>query len=259
MNLRECLIALMTLVTKEIRRFLRIWIQTLVPPVVSIMLYFMIFGAFIGSRIGEMGGHNYMEFIMPGLIMMAVINNAYSNVASSFYSNKFQRSIEVLLTSPMPISLILAGFIIAGIVRGLMVASLVTFIALWFVDINIHNWFLTCLVITMTAVLFSLGGFLNGMLADTFDDISIIPTFVLTPLTYLGGVFYSIDLLPDFWRGASYLNPIVYMVSSFRYGFFGSTNDGIAIGWALTALCCFTLLLWIVCLWCLRRGVGLRE
>lgn len=259
MNFQECLIALITLVSKEIRRFMRIWVQTLVPPVVSILLYFMIFGAFIGSRIGEMGGHSYINFIMPGLIMMAVINNAYANVASSFYSNKFQRSIEVLLTSPMPISLVLAGFIAAGIVRGLMVAALVTFIALWFVDISIYSWFLTGVVITLTAVLFSLGGFINGMLADTFDDISIIPTFVLTPLTYLGGVFYSIDLLPDFWRTVSYFNPIVYMVSSFRYGFFGSTSDGIAIGLALTALCGFTLLLWVICLWCLRRGVGIRE
>ena len=259
MSFKECWIALITLTSKEVRRFLRIWVQTLVPPVVSILLYFMIFGAFIGERIGEMGGHRYMEFIMPGLIMMSVINNAYSNVASSFYSNKFQRSIEVLLTSPMPTSVILAGFVLAGVTRGLMVATLVTIIALWFVDVSINNWLLTATVIILTAVLFSLGGFINGMLADKFDDISIIPTFVLTPLTYLGGVFYSIDLLPDFWRTVSYFNPVVYMVSSFRHGFFGHTSDGIAIEIALAALLCFTVLLWFFCLWCLKRGVGLRE
>lgn len=254
----ETLNALMTLTGKEIRRFLRIWVQTLVPPVISILLYFLIFGAFIGSRIGEMGGRDYMDFIMPGLIMMSVINNAYSNVASSFYSNKFQHSIDALLVSPVPNYLLLCGFVVGGITRGLLVAAMVMAVAFWFVDVEVHNLLVIILVILATAVVFSLGGFINGLLADKFDDISIIPTFVLTPLTYLGGVFYDIDLLPDFWHQVSHLNPIVYMVGSFRYGFFGDTGS-IGLGDSLFMLFGFVVLLWVICIWLLRRGVGLRT
>lgn len=258
MTLAEQMRAFAMLSEKEIKRFLRIWIQTLVPPVVSIMLYFLIFGAFIGSRIGEMGGRGYIEFIMPGLIMMSVISNAYANVASSFYGNKFQRSVEVLLISPMPNYLLLAGFMVGGLVRGLIVAALITVVALWFVDIDIHSWPIALSVIFLTAALFSLAGFLNGLLADKFDDVTIIPTFVLTPLTYLGGVFYDIDLLSGVWRSLSYLNPIVYMVSSFRYGFFGDAGS-ISIQISLTMLIVFGLLFWGICIGCLRSGVGLRA
>lgn len=250
--------ALRTLANREIARFMRIWVQTLIPPVISILLYFMIFGAFIGSRIGEMAGRSYMDFIMPGLIMMSVINNAYANVASSFYGNKFQRSIEALLVAPVPNYLLLCGFVAGGVVRGLVIAVMVTLVALWFVDIQIYNLFILVVVILATAILCSLGGFINGLLADKFDDVTIIPTFVLTPLTYLGGVFYDIDLLPDFWRNLSYLNPIVYMVSSFRYGFFGDTGS-ISVTGALCMLLGFLVLLWVLCIWLLRRGVGLRA
>ena len=246
-----------TLATKEIKRFMRIWVQTLVPPVISISLYFLIFGAFIGSRIGDMAGRSYMEFIMPGLVMMSIISNAYANVASSFYSNKFQRSIEALLVAPVPNYLILTGFVIGGVVRGVIIAALVVLVALFFVDIQVYSLSITIGVVLITAILFSLGGFINGLLADKFDDISIIPTFVLTPLTYLGGVFYDINLLPDFWRTISYLNPIVYMVSGFRYGLYGDHNS-LDMGVVLLMIMVFLVLLWGFCIWLLRRGTGIR-
>jgi ABC-2 type transport system permease protein len=255
--LRANWVAFKTILFKEVRRFIRIWPQTLVPPAISMVLYFLIFGAFIGSRIGEMGGLDYMAFIVPGLIMMAVITNAYSNVASSFYSTKFQRSIETILVSPTPNAVILGGFVAGGVARGLCVGAIVTVMAGFFVDFRIHSYAVTIGMILLTAVLFSLGGFLNAVFADKFDDISIIPAFVLTPLTYLGGVFYSIDLLPPFWRSLSYLNPIVYMVSSFRYGFFGY-DGGIPVAASFLASLVFVAVLWVVSLLLLRRGTGLR-
>lgn len=251
-------VAFRTLLMKEIRRFLRIWPQTLVPPAISMALYFLIFGAFIGSRIGTMGGLDYMAFIVPGLIMMSVITNSYSNVASSFYSSKFQRSIEAILVSPTPASVILAGFVAGGVARGLIVGAIVTVMAGFFVDFHIHHLFVTLGILLMTAMLFSLGGFINAVFADKFDDISIIPAFVLTPLTYLGGVFYSIDLLPPFWRTLSYFNPIVYMVASFRYGLFGY-SDGIPVAVSFSAIAVFVALFWALSLWLLKRGTGLRT
>jgi len=250
-------IAFRTLVTKEIKRFVRIWPQTLVPPAISVSLYFLIFGAFIGSRVGTMAGLDYMAFIFPGLVMMSVITNAYSNVAASFYSTKFQRSIEAILVSPTPNWVILAGFVGGGVARGLFVGAIVTFVAAFFVDFRMHDPFVTCGILLLTAVLFSLGGFINAVFADKFDDISIIPAFVLTPLTYLGGVFYSIDLLSPVWRTISYFNPIVYMVSTFRYGFFGQ-SDGLPVGVAFGAVLVFVVIFWFLSLWLLRRGTGLR-
>ncbi|MCH2098697.1 MAG: ABC transporter permease, partial [Pseudomonadales bacterium] len=250
-------IAFRTLVTKEIKRFVRIWPQTLVPPAISVSLYFLIFGAFIGSRVGTMAGLDYMAFIFPGLVMMSVITNAYSNVAASFYSTKFQRSIEAILVSPTPNWVILAGFVGGGVARGLFVGAIVTFVAAFFVDFRLHDAFVTCGILLLTAVLFSLGGFINAVFADKFDDISIIPAFVLTPLIYLGGVFYSIDLLSLVWRTISYFNPIVYMVSTFRYGFFGQ-SDGLPVGIAFGAVLVFVVIFWFISLWLLRRGTGLR-
>jgi ABC-2 type transport system permease protein len=254
---RANLIAFRTLLVKEIKRFLRIWPQTLVPPAISMSLYFLIFGAFIGSRVGTMAGLDYMAFIFPGLIMMSVITNAYSNVASSFYSTKFQRSIEAILVSPTPDWVILAGFVAGGVVRGLIVGAIVTVMATLFVEFRIHDAFVTVGILLLTAVLFSLGGFINAVFADKFDDISIIPAFVLTPLTYLGGVFYSIDLLSPTWRAISYFNPIVYMVSTFRYGFFGQ-SDGLPVGVAFGAVFVFVVVFWFLSLWLLKRGTGLR-
>jgi ABC-2 type transport system permease protein len=250
-------IALWTLVLKEIKRFTRIWPQTLLPPSITMSMYFIIFGNLIGPRIGEMDGFTYMDFIVPGLIMMAVITNSYSNVASSFFSNKFQRSIEEMMVSPMPNWVILSGFVIGGMARGLGVGLIVTIVSLFFTRLPVAYPLLTIGVVVLTAALFSIGGFINALLGKKFDDISIVPTFVLTPLTYLGGVFYSISLLPAFWQGVSMLNPILYMVNVFRYGFLGVSD--IPVGWALAAIVTFIVVLFGIALWMLERGQGIRS
>ncbi|NYS59398.1 ABC transporter permease [Vreelandella salicampi] len=257
MNATQTLIALWTLVVKEIKRFTRIWPQTLLPPSITMAMYFIIFGNLIGSRIGVMDGFSYMDFIVPGLIMMAVITNSYSNVASSFFSNKFQRSIEEMMVSPMPNWVILSGFVLGGMARGLGVGLIVTVVSLFFTRLSMEHPLLTVLVVVLTSALFSVGGFINALLANKFDDISIVPTFILTPLTYLGGVFYSISMLPDFWQGVSMLNPILYMVNVFRYGFLGVSD--IPIGWALMAILGFIVVLFTVALKMLERGKGIRT
>lgn len=257
MSTHPLFIAFSTIVRREIRRFTRIWAQTLLPPAITMTLYFIIFGNLIGSRIGEMGGFDYMEFIVPGLIMMSVITNSYSNVVSSFYSTKFQRHIEELLVSPVPNWVILSGYVIGGVARGLAVGFIVTLLSLFFTDLQLHNLFLTISVVFLTAVLFSLGGFINAIYANSFDDISIIPTFVLTPLTYLGGVFYSIQLLPEFWQGVSQLNPILYMVNTFRYGILGVSD--INIGFAFMMIMLFIAALFAYALHLLNTGKGIRS
>ena len=233
MSLREQYIALMTLLRKEIRRFLRIWPQTLLPSAITMSLYFVIFGSLIGSRIGDMGGFRYMEFVVPGLIMMAIVTNSYSNVVSSFFGSKFNHSVEELLVSPTPNYVILLGFLLGGIARGLLVALIVTAVSLFFTRLPIYNIGIVALVVLFTSTLFALAGFINGVFANNFDDISIIPTFVLTPLTYLGGVFYSLDLLPEFWAGVSKLNPLVYVVNAFRYGVLGVSDVNVAFAFAM--------------------------
>ncbi|MCH4809883.1 ABC transporter permease [Vreelandella neptunia] len=257
MNFSQTLIALWTLVLKEIKRFTRIWPQTLLPPSITMAMYFIIFGNLIGSRIGDMDGFSYMDFIVPGLIMMSVITNSYSNVASSFFSNKFQRSIEEMMVSPMPNWVILSGFILGGMARGLGVGLIVTVVSLFFTRLTMEHPLLTVLVVVLTSALFSIGGFINALLANKFDDISIVPTFILTPLTYLGGVFYSISMLPDFWQGVSMLNPILYMVNVFRYGFLGVSD--IPVGWALAAIFAFIIALFSIALAMLERGKGIRS
>ncbi|MCR8915540.1 ABC transporter permease [Marinobacter panjinensis] len=251
------LTAYKTIVTREIRRFTRIWPQTLLPPAVTMTLYFIIFGNLIGSRIGVMGGFDYMSFIVPGLIMMAVITSSYSNVVSSFFSMKFQRSIEELLVSPVPNWIILAGYVTGGMSRGLGIGLIVTLLSLGFTELSIHHLPMVILTVFLTSALFSLGGFINAMLATKFDDISIVPTFVLTPLTYLGGVFYSIDMLPGFWQGVSMINPILYMVNAFRYGILGvsDVNPYIALGMILL----FIAILSAISLRMLARGKGIRH
>lgn len=257
MNTMQTLIALWTLVLKEIKRFTRIWPQTLLPPSITMAMYFIIFGNLIGSRIGDMDGFSYMDFIVPGLIMMSVITNSYSNVASSFFSNKFQRSIEEMMVSPMPNWVILSGFILGGMARGLGVGLIVTVVSLFFTRLTMEHPLLTVLVVVLTSALFSIGGFINALLANKFDDISIVPTFILTPLTYLGGVFYSISMLPDFWQNVSMLNPILYMVNVFRYGFLGVSD--IPVGWALAAIFAFIVVLFVAALTMLERGKGIRS
>ncbi|OIQ25266.1 ABC transporter permease [uncultured Vibrio sp.] len=249
--------AFCSLVTKEINRFTRIWVQTLVPPAITMTLYFIIFGSLIGSRIGEMNGFSYMEYIVPGLIMMSVITNSYSNVASSFFSAKFQKNIEELLVAPVPNYVIIAGFVMGGVTRGLLVGTIVTFVSLFFVDLQVEHWGIIALTVFLTSVVFSLGGLINAVFAKTFDDISIIPTFILTPLTYLGGVFYSISLLPEFWQGVSKINPIVYMVNAFRYGFLGVSDVDIVTSFSV--LIVFVLGLYAVAHYLVTRGIGLRS
>ena len=249
--------AFYTILSREIRRFTRIWPQTLLPPAVTMTLYFIIFGNLIGSRIGQMDGFDYMQFITPGLIMMAVITSSYANVVSSFFSMKFQHSIEELLVSPVPNQIILAGYVFGGMARGLGIGVIVTLVSLAFTHLQIHNLLMVVVTVFLTSALFALGGFINAMLATKFDDISIVPTFVLTPLTYLGGVFYSINLLPDFWRAVSMINPILYMVNGFRYGILGvsDVNPFVSLGMILL----FIVVLAAVALYLLHRGKGIRN
>ena len=220
-------------------------------------LYFVIFGNLIGSRIGDMGGFSYMEFIVPGLIMMSVITNSYSNVASSFFSAKFQRNVEELLVAPVPNYVIIAGYVGGGVARGLCVGLIVTLVSLFFVPLQIHHLFSVCVTVLLTSILFSLGGLINAVFAKSFDDISIIPTFILTPLTYLGGVFYSISLLPPFWQGVSQVNPIIYMVNAFRYGMLGITDVHVGMAFAGLTLC--VVVLFAVALHLLKTGKRLRA
>ena len=250
-------IALKTIAIKEILRFSRIWVQTILPPVMTTALYFIIFGNLIGPRIGEMEGFGYMEFIIPGLIMMAVITNSYSNVVSSFYGSKFQRHIEEMLISPIPNYIILIGFLTGGVARGLMVGIAVTVVSLLFNPLNVHSIPVMFSMIILTAILFSLAGLINGVYANSFDDISIVPTFVLTPLTYLGGIFYSISMLPDFWQSASLLNPILYMVNAFRYGFLGISDISLLISYGISIG--FIVVLYVFSLYLLRKGQGIRT
>ncbi|MFT4837277.1 MAG: ABC-2 type transport system permease protein [Psychromonas sp.] len=251
------LTALKSIWTKEVNRFLRIWVQTLIPPAITMTLYFVIFGNLIGKRIGEMSGFSYMSFIVPGIIMMAVITNSYSNVASSFFSAKFQRNVEELLVAPVPNYIIIWGYVGGGVIRGLLVGFIVTCVSLFFVELHIFNIFALLLSVLCTSILFSLAGLLNAIFARTFDDISIIPTFVLTPLTYLGGVFYSIDLLPDFWQTVSHFNPVFYMINAFRYGFLGIAD--VSLIWSFAMIGSFIALLYGLITLLLRKGVGIRS
>lgn len=250
-------VAFRSLLSKEINRFTRIWVQTLVPPAITMTLYFIIFGNLIGSRIGQMNGFSYMEYIVPGLIMMSVITNSYSNVASSFFSAKLQKNIEELLVAPVPNYVIIAGYVMGGVTRGLLVGAIVTCVSLLFVDLQVEHWGIIVATVFLTSVVFALGGLINAVYAKTFDDISIIPTFVLTPLTYLGGVFYSISLLPEFWQGVSKINPIVYMVNAFRYGFLGVSDVGIVTSFGVLSV--FVIALYAVAHYLVTKGIGLRS
>ena len=257
MNLALNAVAVRTVVQKEVKRVMRIWVQTIVPPAITMTLYFIIFGNLIGKRIGTMDGFDYMSYIAPGLIMMSVITNSYGNVVSSFFGAKFTRYIEEMLVAPMSNSAIILGHVAGGVLRGMMVGTLVTLIALFFTDLDVAHPLVTISIVLLSSIVFSLAGFVNAVFAKKFDDISIIPTFVLTPLTYLGGVFYSISLLPEFWQNVSKANPILYMVNAFRYGILGTSD--IDIGHAYFILVVFVVSLFTVCLLLMRKGVGIRE
>jgi len=250
-------IAYLTITRKEIMRFTRIWVQTIIPPVVMVALYFIIFGNLIGQRIGEMDGMLYVDFIMPGLVMMSIITNSYTNVVSSFYGAKYSRHIEEMQIAPVPDLVILLGFVTGGMVRGISVGIAVTLVSLLFTEFSIHNPLIVLLVALLTSCLFALAGLINAIFANSFDDITIIPTFVLTPLTYLGGIFYSIKLLPEFWQQVSLGNPILYMVNSFRYGFRGTSDIDLLT--AIVVILFFIALLFSVSLILLARGTGIRQ
>lgn len=250
-------VAFVTIVRKEIRRFARIWVQTIVPPAVNAVLYMLIFGSLIGSRISEIDGVSYMDFIVPGIIMMAIIINSYANVVSSFYGTKFQHVIEEMLVSPISNVTILAGYIAGGVARGMAVGVLVATVALLFSDITPEHPFITVAVAVLTSIMFSLGGLINAVFAKSFDDISIVPNFVLTPLTYLGGIFYSIQMLPEFWQKASLFNPVLYMINGFRYGILGVSD--IPLWHSLAVILLFIGILGTVAMVLLERGIGIKQ
>ena len=257
MNFSQKMVALKTIMVKEFLRFIRIWIQTVLPPAISVALYFIIFGELIGSQINDIDGYKYMDYIVPGLILMSVITNAYANVVSSFFSAKFHHSVEEMLVSPLPNNIILLGFVSGGLARGIIVGIAVTVVAMFFSDIQIHSYSVTIAVFILTSILFALAGFINAAYAKSFDDITIIPTFVLTPLTYLGGIFYSIKMLPEFWQDISLINPILYMINAFRYGLLGITD--IDLTSAFIIIIAFILVLYYFSLRLLRLGVGLKP
>lgn len=257
MKLAEQYIAFNAIVVKEIRRFVRIWVQTILPAAITMTLYFVIFGNLIGSQLNDIHGMRYIDYIVPGIILMAIINNSYANVVSSFFSAKFQRHIEELLVSPMPNYLIIIGFISGGVARGLMVGIAVTVVSMFFVELKFTHLLISILVVVLTSILFALGGLINAVYAKSFDDISIIPTFVLTPLTYLGGVFYSVDMLPGFWQSISLANPILYMVNALRYGMLGVSDINIVT--ALSMIMIFVVGLFLLSLYLMNRGIGIRN
>jgi len=256
-SMQRNLVALGTIVRREVSRILRIWAQTLVPPAITMTLYFLIFGGLIGSRIGDMGGYTYMQFIVPGLVMMSVIQNSYGNISSSFFGAKFGRHVEELLVSPMPNWVILWGYVAGAVLRGMMVGAIVLGIAMLFTTVRVPHPLVTLSTVVLGATIFSLAGFVNAVYAKKFDDVTIVPTFILTPLTYLGGVFYSVKLLPGWAQAATHANPIFYMVNAFRFGLLGTSDVPLWV--AYTLMLGFAAALAALSLWLLRRGVGLRS
>lgn len=246
-----------TIIIREFSRIIRIWGQTIVPPAITATLYFIIFGSLIGRRIGDMGGYTYIQYIAPGLIMMSVITNSYGNVVSSFFGAKFGKHIEELLVSPLPHWLIVAGYVAGGVLRGLIVGGVVTIITLIFSKLHIHSVPVVLSAVLLSSIVFALAGMINAIFARNFDQISFIPTFVLTPLTYLGGVFYTIKLLPEWAQGISHANPILYMVNAFRFGFLGVSDVNVGLAYAI--MIGAAVVLYASCVWLLHKGVGTRE
>jgi len=246
-----------TIIIRELGRILRIWSQTIVPSAITSALYFIIFGNLIGKRVGPMDGFDYMQYIAPGLIMMAVITNSYANVVSSFFGAKFGKHVEEMLVAPLPNWIIVAGYVGGGVLRGLMVGAVVTGVALFFTHLAVHHVLVIVAAVVLTAIVFSLGGFINAVFAKNFDQVNMVPIFVLTPLTYFGGVFYSISLLPQWAQHVSYANPILHMVNAFRYGFLGVSDVDVVL--AFTIMTAAAAALFAVALWLMHRGTGMRE
>ena len=256
-SMKVQLVGLYTIVRKETSRVIRIWVQTIVPPAITMTLYFVIFGNLIGRRIGDMGGFDYMQFMAPGLIMMAVITNSYGNVVSSFFGAKFQGYLQEILVSPLNGWVIIMGHVMGGVVRGLAVGAVVTVVTLFFTDLDVKHPFIAASVLLLTAMVFSMACMINAIFARKFDDVAIIPAFVLAPLTYLGGVFYTTSLLPYFWEGVSKFNPILYMVNGFRYGMIGVSD--ISIGSAFGIIFLFLFGFGGVCYYLIHNGIGIRD
>ena len=250
-------IGLKTIVIREYGRIIRIWGQTLVPSAVTAILYFVIFGSLIGRRVGQMGGFDYMQYIAPGLIMMSVITNSYANAVSSFFGAKFGKHVEEMLVAPLPNWIIVLGYVAGGVLRGLMVGAVVTTVSLVFTKLHIHHLFIIMAAVLLTATVFSLGGLLNAVFAKNFDQVNWIPAFVLTPLTYFGGVFYSVALLPQWAQRLSYANPILHMVNAFRYGFLGVSDVNVWLAFGLMAAA--AVVLFGVLLYLMDHGTGIRE
>ncbi|MEO7774053.1 MAG: ABC transporter permease [Steroidobacteraceae bacterium] len=246
-----------TIIYREYQRIARIWAQTLVPSAVTATLYFVIFGSIIGKRVGAMDGFDYRQFIAPGLIMMSVITNSYGNVVSSFFGAKFGKHIEELLVSPLPTWVIVLGYVCGGVLRGMMVGGVVTIVALFFTHLHIHHIGIVLAAVLLTSMVFSLAGFINAVFAKNFDHVNWIPAFVLTPLTYFGGVFYSVSLLPDWAHRISLANPILHMVNAFRYGFLGTSDVNVAAAFGIMIVCVIGLFVWANVL--LYRGTGIRD
>ena len=257
MLLRTNIVGFNTIVLRELHRIMRIWAQTLVPPAITATLYFVIFGSLIGRRIGEMGGYSYIQYIAPGLIMMSVITNSYGNVVSSFFGAKFGKHIEELLVAPLPNWLIVVGYMMGGIMRGLLVGIVVTIITLAFTRLHIHSIGVVITAVLLSSIVFSLAGMINAVFAKNFDQITFIPTFILTPLTYLGGVFYTIGLLPEWAQQVSKANPILYMVNAFRFGFLGVSDVDVRFAYLITSIS--AIVLFAACVWLMYRGIGTRE
>ncbi len=247
-----------TIVRKDVVRIFRIWVQTFLPSVVTSVLYFLVFGSFLGSRIGSVGGFNYVSFVVPGLVMLAIIMNSYSNTSFNFFTSKFfSRSIDEILVSPTPPWILIAGYVTGGIVRGVSVGLLVLLISLFFTHLTISHLLVVVSFFVLTALIFSLAGLVNGIYAKSIDGINIVPTFVLTPLVYLGGVFYSVNSLPGFWQKISYLNPVFYLVDGLRYGFLGFSDAPVAV--SLAVLFAFIVVLAAVNWYLLKKGLGLKH
>ncbi len=257
MYLQDNFTAYKTIVIKEILRFSRIWVQTIIPPAITMGLYFIIFGQLIGSQLSDIDNFSYMDYIVPGLIIMSIITNSYANVVSSFYGTKFHHHIEELLVSRIANLTIIAGYVTGGVARGLIVGLVVTLVSLFFTRIPIDSYLITLLIALLTAILFSLAGLINAIFANSFDDISIVPTFVLTPMTYLGGVFYSIEMLPEFWQNVSLFNPVLYMVNGFRMGMLGVSDASLSS--AIIIILGFICSLGAFSLWLLHKGVGIKK
>jgi len=248
---------LKTIVIREYGRIIRIWAQTIVPSAVTSALYFVIFGSLIGRRVGLMGGVPYMQYIAPGLIMMAVITNSYGNVVSSFFGAKFGKHVEEMLVAPLPNWIIVLGYVGGGLVRGMLVGTAVTIVSMIFTQLHVYHALAIFAAVVLTSVVFALGGFINALFAKNFDQVNWIPTFVLTPLTYFGGVFYSISLLPEWARHISYANPILHMVNAFRYGFLGTSDVNVVV--AFSIMLASAVVLFSIAVFFMNRGTGMRE